>query len=395
MAAGRTMFGVLAVMSFCHLLNDMFQSLVPAIYPILKSSFDLNFTQIGGITFAYQTTASLLQPLIGFATDRRPMPFSLPVGMMFTLVGLLLIAQAPNYATLVVAASLVGVGSAVFHPEASRVAHMAAGRRHGLAQSLFQVGGNTGASIGPLLAAIVLRHGRSNIAWFSFAVLLAIAVLWRVSVWYREHRRTAGHRVHDHPHHGLPPGRVKGAIAVLIALIFSKYIYIASLTSYYTFYLMHRFQLSIANAQFHLFFFAGAIAAGTVVGGPIGDKIGRKYVIWASIFGVLPFTLALPHVNLFWTSVLSVIIGLIMASAFSAILVYAHELIPGRVGMISGLFFGLAFGVAGIGAQVLGRMADSYGLDTVYQVCAFLPAVGILAAFLPNLDERARSARGL
>src|SRR5712671_2368843 len=385
----RTMFRVLAAVSFCHVLNDMMQSLLPSIYPILKSSFHLNFTQIGFITLTFQITASLLQPVIGHYTDRKPMPYSLPIGMVFTLVGLLLLAIAPTFSLLLLAAALIGMGSAVFHPESSRVARMASGGKHGFAQSFFQVGGNTGSAIGPLLAVfIILPHGQIGSAWFSIAALLGIFVLIRVSRWYKAHlahlqSRPARHAEESSP---LPRKQVITAIAVLIALVFSKYFYLAGLTSYYTFYLISKFHVSVQSSQLHLFAFLAAVAAGTLIGGPVGDRIGRKSVIWCSILGVLPFTLLLPYSNLFWTEILSVVIGLILASAFSVIVVYAQELVPGKVGMISGLCFGFAFGMAGLGAAILGELADITSINFVYTVCSFLPAVGLLAAFLPNLE---------
>ncbi len=384
----RTDFGILGAISFSHLLNDMIQSLILAIYPILKHDFALDFGQIGLITLTYQITASLLQPLVGLFTDRRPMPYSLPLGMGFTLCGLILLALAPHFSVLLLAAALVGTGSSVFHPESSRVARMASGGRHGLAQSLFQVGGNTGASLGPLLAAwIIVPHGRGSVAWFSLAALLAIVVLLQVSRWYRQqHLQQVGRRA-PATTHSLPLRKVTLAMGILGLLIFSKYFYLASLSSYYTFYLIHRFGASVQSAQVHLFVFLFAVAAGSLIGGPVGDRIGRKWVIWASILGVAPFTLLLPHVDLFWTGVLTVIIGLILSSAFSAILVYAQELIPGRVGMVSGLFFGFAFGMGGIGAAVLGHVADSHGIEYVYQICAYLPLMGLITVFLPNLDS--------
>jgi FSR family fosmidomycin resistance protein-like MFS transporter len=384
----RTAFAVLGAISFAHLLNDLIQSLILAIYPILKSGFDLSFGQVGLITLTYQLTASLLQPLVGVATDRRPMPYSLPMGMGFTLCGLLLLATAPNFPVLLVAAALVGTGSSVFHPESSRVARMASGGRHGLAQSLFQVGGNTGASLGPLLAAwIIVPHGRGSVAWFSLAALLAIAVLLKVSRWYREHHASRGPARRHHAAVTLSRGRVLVSLLVLGLLIFSKYFYLASLSSYYTFYLIHHFGVSVQNAQTHLFVFLFAVAAGSLIGGPVGDRIGRKSVIWISILGVAPFSLLLPHANLAWTGVLSVAIGLILSSAFSAILVYAQELLPGRVGMVSGLFFGFAFGMGGIGAAVLGQLADAHGIEYVYRLCAFLPLMGLITVFLPELDR--------
>jgi FSR family fosmidomycin resistance protein-like MFS transporter len=388
-----TAFRILAAIGVCHLLNDMMQSVIPAVYPIFKESYRLDFGQIGLITLTSQLTASLLQPLVGLYTDHRPTPYSLPVGITFTMVGLILIASAPSFAVVLAAVALVGMGSAVFHPESSRVARMASGGRHGLAQSLFQVGGNAGSSMGPLLAAfVVLPAGQRSIAWFSLAALVAILVLMRVGAWYRRHpSMTPKSRAMRAAPAPLPRRQTVWAMAILIALIFSKYFYLASLVSYYTFYLIGKFHVSVQTAQVHLFVFLGAVAAGTVIGGPVGDRIGRKYVIWCSILGVLPFTLALPHANLFWTEILTVIIGLVLASAFSAFLVYAQELVPGRVGTVSGLFFGLAFGMGGVGAALLGRLADARGIEYVYQVCAFLPAIGLLTAFLPTVDGRQRT----
>lgn len=387
-----TAFAVLGAISFSHLLNDMIQSLILAIYPILKSGFALSFGQVGLITLTYQLTASLLQPLVGMATDRRPMPYSLPVGMGFTLCGLLLLATAPNFPVLLVAAALVGTGSSVFHPESSRVARMASGGRHGLAQSLFQVGGNTGASLGPLLAAwIIVPHGRGSVAWFSLAALLAIAVLLRVGRWYRDHHASRGAARRSHAAVTVSRGRVMASLLVLGLLIFSKYFYLASLSSYYTFYLIHHFGVSVQSAQTHLFMFLFAVAVGSLIGGPVGDRIGRKSVIWISILGVAPFSLLLPHANLAWTGVLSVAIGLILSSAFSAILVYAQELLPGRVGLVSGLFFGFAFGMGGIGAAVLGQIADVHGIEYVYRLCAYLPLMGLITVFLPELDRPRRA----
>ena len=385
------LFRVLTAVSFCHLLNDMVQSLLPSIYPILKSSFKLDFGQIGLITLTYQITASLLQPFIGNYTDRRPLPYSLPLGMTVTLAGLILVAVATNFPMLLIAAGLIGVGSAVFHPESSRVARMASGGQHGMAQSFFQVGGNTGSAIGPLLAAyIVLPRGERGVGWFSIAAVLGIVVLFWVSGWYKERLEHLQQRPVKHEEHAvaLPRKKVISAIAVLVALVFSKYFYLASLTIYYTFYLMERFHVSVRSSQLHLFVFLGAVAAGTLIGGPVGDRVGRKVVIWCSILGVLPFTLMLPYANLFWTGVLSVVIGFVIASAFSAILVYAQELVPGRVGMISGLFFGFAFGMGGIGAAVLGKLADATSVVYVYKVCAYLPAIGLLTGFLPNLERK-------
>jgi len=390
-AASQTAFTVLAAISFSHLLNDMMQSLLPALYPMLKAHYGLSFGQIGVLTFTYQITASILQPLIGRYTDVRPRPYSLSTGMGFTLAGLALLAYAHSYALLLAAAALIGTGSSVFHPESSRVARMASGGRHGLAQSVFQVGGNLGSSIGPLLAAfIVLPYGQSSVVWFSFAALVGMFVLFQVGHWYRTHglERLKPRAASTQSGAAAPTRKhVTVAIAVLLALIFSKYFYLASLTSYYTLYLISRFHVSIQNAQIHLFVFLGAVAAGTLIGGPIGDRIGRKYVIWGSIVGVLPFTLILPHANLFWTGVLTVPIGVILASAFPAIVVYAQELLPGRTGTVAGLFFGFAFGMGGIGAAVLGQLADVSGIRVVYELCAWLPVIGLLAGFLPDVGE--------
>jgi len=371
-----------------HLLNDALQSLLPAIYPIVKTTFGLGFWQIGLITLVNQMTASILQPVVGLATDRRPQPYSLAAGMGVTLAGLIVLSLADRFAWLLVAAALVGIGSAVFHPESSRIARIASGGRHGFAQSLFQTGGNLGSSLGPLFAAlIVVRRGQRSIAWFSILAIAAIVILTMVGRWYVAHRRAmrSAPAVHT-AHHGLPRREVRRVVAILLALIFSKYIYLASIGSYYTFFLIERFGVSVQSAQVHLFVFLGAVAAGTFIGGPIGDRFGRKIVIWGSILGVLPFTLLLPYASLFWTTVLSVVIGVILASAFSAILVFAQELLPGRVGLVAGLFFGFAFGVGGLGAAALGRLADVAGIAFVYRACAFLPLIGLLAAWLPDLS---------
>jgi FSR family fosmidomycin resistance protein-like MFS transporter len=368
----------------------MVQSLIPAVYPVLKSSFHLDFGQIGLITLTYQLVASLLQPVIGLYTDYRPKPYSLVIGMGFTLVGLVLFSMASGFVPLLFAAAMVGLGSAVFHPESSRVARMASGGQHGLAQSVFQVGGNAGSSLGPLLAAfIVIPRGQHSIAWFSLAALLAMILLARVGAWYKSTRAAAAksRATMVNPRRVLSNKKIGFAMAILGALIFSKYFYMASLVSYYTFYLMAKFHLTAQGAEIRLFVFLAAVAAGTIIGGPVGDRIGRKYVIWCSILGVLPFTLALPYANLFWTGVLSVVIGLVLASAFSAILVYAQELIPGKVGMISGLFFGLAFGMAGVGAALLGKLADHTSIYFVYRVCSFLPTIGLLTALLPQMQN--------
>jgi FSR family fosmidomycin resistance protein-like MFS transporter len=385
---------ILVAASVCHCLNDTIQSLQPAIYPILKDGFRLDFGQIGLITFVFQVTASLLQPFVGLFTDRRPQPYSLPVGMGFSLIGLLLLSVAPSYWILLLAAGLIGIGSSIFHPESSRVARLASGGRHGLAQSVFQLGGNVGHAVGPLLAAfIVVQHGRGSIAWFSVIALVGMAILWRVGIWYRDHRRMMAARpARPELRIDLPRRTVLTALVVLVLLTFSKHFYVVSLSSYYTFFLIEKFGVSVQASQLYLFVFLLASAAGVVIGGPIGDRFGRKYVIWGSIVGALPFTLALPYVDLAWTVVLSVIIGLVISSAFSTIVVYAQELLPGRVGMVSGLFFGLAFGVGGLGAALLGELADWTSIGFVYQVCSFVPAIGLLTVFLPNLDAARRRA---
>ena len=391
-AEDATVFGVILAISFCHLLNDMGQSLLPAIYPQLKTRFGLNFAQVGLVTLAYQITASLLQPFVGLYADRRPTPMALPGGTLFSLAGLAVLSIAHSYPVLLAGACLLGVGSSVFHPESSRVARMAAGRRHGLAQSLFQVGGNAGQARGPLAAAIVVvRWGQSSLAAFALMALLSGAVLWRVGGWYKRHglARLKTSTV-ERAGIAVPSGVARRGVAVLLALIFSKYVYLASLTSYFTFYLIARFHTSVQGAQLHLFVFLTAVAAGTVLGGPLGDRFGRKAVIWGSIVGALPFTLALPYADLFWTGPLTVAIGLILASAFPAIVVFAQELIPDKVGMISGLFFGFSFGMGGLGAAGLGWMADHAGIAAVYRLCAFLPAIGLLAAFLPDLPSPRR-----
>jgi MFS transporter, FSR family, fosmidomycin resistance protein len=389
-STARSLFPILAAVSVCHLLNDMVQSLLPSIYPILKSTFKLDFGEVGLLSLTYQVVASLLQPFIGMFTDRRPVPFALAFGMCFTLVGIVLLAIVPTFGLLLVAAAVVGAGSAIFHPESSRIARIASGGQHGFAQSFFQVGGNTGSAIGPLLAAfIVLPLGQRGVAWFSIAAVAGIVILYRVGRWRAHHlnHATPSH-MHVERRPSLSRAKIFGAVAVLTALVFSKYFYLASLSSYYTFYLITRFHVSVRSSQLHLFVFLGAAAAGTFFGGPIGDRIGPKYVIWGSILGVLPFTLIMPHANLFWTGVLSAVIGFVIASAFSAIVVYAQELMPGRVGLVSGIFFGLAFGMGGIGAAVLGRIADMTSIIFVYKLCAWLPAIGLLTGLLPDLDRQ-------
>src|SRR6266404_2910440 len=384
----KTVFKILLAISFCHLLNDTIQSLMPPIYPLLQKTFHFNYWQVGRIALTSQLTASILQPLVGLYTDRRPKPYSLAVGMGITMFGLLAFSMAPSYGTILAAAALVGIGSAVFHPESSRIARMASGGQHGMAQSLFQVGGNAGSALGPLLAWAFIS-GQSSIAWFSLLALVAIVLLTNIGTWFRNHPVHLPKPIivaSAPPRTAMTFSKLAFTVAILGALMFSKFFYLASLMTYYTFYLMGKFHLTVQNAQLHLFLFLAAVAAGTYIGGPVGDKIGRKYVIWVSILGVLPFTLLLPYANLFWTSSLSVVIGFILASAFSAILVYAQELMPGRIGLVSGLFFGLAFGLGGIGAALLGKLADLTDINFVYRVCSFLPAIGILTAFLPNLE---------
>jgi len=393
-AADTTTFAIILSLSFCHMLNDMMQSLVPALYPILKDNYALDFGQIGLITLAFQCTASMLQPLVGMYTDRRPMPYSLAVGMGFTLIGLVLMSMAHSYPVILLAAALIGIGSSVFHPESSRVARMASGGRHGLAQSLFQVGGSTGSAIGPLLAAFVVApRGQSSIVWFSAAALLAMVVLVAVGNWYKANHHLAKPKARRAVEGIVAPSRARviAAISVLIALLFSKTVYSASLGSFYTFYLIEKFDVSVQMAQVSLFVFLVSMALGTVAGGWVGDRVGRIPVIWFSILGVLPFTLALPYSGLVLTLILSVVIGLIMSSAFSAILVYAQDLMPGRVGMVAGLFFGVSFGLGGLGAAALGQIADWTSIETVYKVCSFLPLLGLLTAFLPRLDTRGRA----
>lgn len=395
--AEGTVFSILLTISFSHLLNDTIQSLIPSIYPLVKDSFHLSFAQVGLITLTFQLAASLLQPFVGFYTDKRPQPFSLALGMTFSLIGLVVLAFAGNFATILISVALIGLGSSVFHPEASKVAFMASGGRRGLAQSIFQVGGNAGSSLGPLLAAlIIVPFGQGNILWFSLVALVAILVLFAVGRWYKQniHRikgKSAGKKLEEHSF--ISKRRVVASIVILLVLIFSKYFYLACISSYYTFYLIDKFGVSVQSSQIYLFVFLFAVAAGTLLGGPLGDKFGRKYVIWFSILGAAPFTLLLPYVPLFWTSVLTVFIGFILASAFSAILVYAQELIPGKVGMIAGLFFGFAFGMGGIGSALLGALADRTSIQYVFKVCAYLPLIGLLTGFLPNIGGRKGLAR--
>ncbi|AEK57537.1 MFS transporter [Acidithiobacillus caldus] len=394
--AERTRFEVLGAISVSHFLNDSIQSLMLAVYPLFKGHFDLSFAQIGLITLAYQLTASIIQPLVGRYTDAHPMPYSLPLGMVSTFFGLLLLSVAPSYPVLLLAAAMIGLGSSVFHPESSRVARMVSGGRHGLAQSIFQVGGNVGSATGPLLAAfIVMPNGQHSLSWFSAVALAAIVILSFVGRWYQHQHRQPRHRRASQDRQALPRAQVRRSLAILVALMFSKFLYLTSISSYLIFYLVQRFAIPVREAQMHLFLFLAAVAAGTLLGGPIGDRIGRKTVIWVSLLGIAPFTLALPYVGLTTSAVLTLIIGFLLASAFPAIVVYAQELVPGKVGTISGLFFGLAFGLGGIGAAALGQLADLWGIVRVYEICAFLPLIGLLAAFLPrqpNLPARLANA---
>lgn len=392
-AAENTVLAIILATSMGHFLNDLMQSLLPAVYPMLKENYQLSFWQIGLLTFTFQMTASILQPLVGIYTDRKPMPYSLAFGMGSTLIGLLLLATAHHYSVLLLGAACVGFGSSVFHPEAARVARLASGGRHGLAQSLFQVGGNLGTSVGPLLAAfIVLPFGQISISWFSIAALIGMVLLWQVGNWYNGYRLANANRPKPDKTLPLPRKQVIWTVAVLATLIFTKYIYLASITSYYTFYTIKHFGVSVQASQLLLFLFLGSVAVGTIIGGPIGDRIGARKVIWVSILGVLPFTLALPYANLELTAILTVIIGLILASAFPAIIVFAQELMPGRVGMVSGLFFGFAFGMGGIAAAALGVVADWKGIEFVYTICSYLPLLGLLAIFLPKLEKRRKPA---
>lgn len=388
--AAKVVYPILIAISFSHLLNDTLQSIIPAIYPLVKESFSLNFAQIGLITLTFQLAASIFQPFVGFYTDRYPKPFSLLVGMLFTLVGLILLAFAPTFEFLIFSVALVGIGSSIFHPEASRVAHMSSGGRSGMAQSVFQLGGNFGSSIGPLLAAIIIvPYGQSNVVLFSALAILAIFILFNVCKWYQRKLKIKARRPSKEYHimHNLSKKKVLFSVIILLVLIFSKYIYLVSMTSYYTFYMIEKFGATVQDSQVYLFIFLFAVTAGTIIGGPLGDRIGRKYVIWASILGVAPFSILLPHMNLFWTVTLTIPIGIILASAFSAILVYAQDLFPGKVGTISGLFYGYAFGLAGIGSALLGGLADRTSIEYVYQICAYLPLIGLVTAFLPNIKK--------
>jgi FSR family fosmidomycin resistance protein-like MFS transporter len=387
----QTVYSILFTISLAHFINDMLQSVIPSIYPLIKQRFSLNFTQIGLITFTYQITASILQPFVGLYTDKKPKPYSLAMGMGFTLSGLLLASFANHFYIMLMAVSLIGIGSSIFHPESSRVAHLASGGKKGLAQSIFQLGGNAGSAIGPLLAAlIVIPYGQSNVIWFCLIAFTGILVLLRIAKWYAERLslNAKNKNAKEAVHLNISKRRVIFSLGVLLVLIFSKYFYLASITSYYTFFLINKFHLSIQQSQIYLFMFLGSVAAGTLFGGPLGDRFGRKYIIWISILGVAPFTMLLPYVSLFWTGVLSVFIGLILSSAFSAILVYATELVPGKVGLIAGLFFGLAFGMGGLGSAVLGKVADMTSINYVFKICAYLPLIGIFTGLLPNIEGK-------
>ncbi|WPV02633.1 MFS transporter [Mucilaginibacter sp. cycad4] len=387
----QTVYSILFTISLAHFINDMLQSVIPSIYPLIKQRFSLNFTQIGLITFTYQITASILQPFVGLYTDKKPKPYSLAIGMGFTLSGLLLASFASNFYIMLMAVSLIGIGSSIFHPESSRVAHLASGGKKGLAQSIFQLGGNAGSAIGPLLAAlIVIPYGQSNVIWFCLIAFAGILVLLRIAKWYAERLslNAKNKNAKEAVHLNISKRRVIFSLGILLVLIFSKYFYLASITSYYTFFLINKFHLSIQHSQIYLFMFLGSVAAGTLFGGPLGDRFGRKYIIWISILGVAPFTMLLPYVSLFWTGVLSVFIGLILSSAFSAILVYATELVPGKVGLIAGLFFGLAFGMGGLGSAVLGKVADMTSINYVFKICAYLPLIGIFTGLLPNIEGK-------
>ena len=387
----HTVYSILFTISLAHFINDMLQSVIPSIYPLIKQRFSLNFTQIGLITFTYQITASILQPFVGLYTDKKPKPYSLAIGMGFTLSGLLLASFAGNFYIMLMAVSLIGIGSSIFHPESSRVAHLASGGKKGLAQSIFQLGGNAGSAIGPLLAAlIVIPYGQSNVIWFCLIAFAGIMVLLRIAKWYAERLsfNAKNKNAKETVQLNISKRRVIFSLGILLVLIFSKYFYLASITSYYTFFLINKFHLSIQQSQIYLFMFLGSVAAGTLFGGPLGDRFGRKYIIWISILGVAPFTMLLPYVSLFWTGVLSVFIGLILSSAFSAILVYATELVPGKVGLIAGLFFGLAFGMGGLGSAVLGKVADMTSINYVFKICAYLPLIGIFTGLLPNIEGK-------
>ena len=387
--ASKTVYSILFSISFAHLLNDLLQSVIPASYPILKENYNLNFTQVGLITFSYQVAASILQPFVGFFTDKNPKPFSKVIGMLFTLSGIITLSYAGSFPVILLSVIMVGIGSSIFHPEASRVAYLASGGKRGLAQSIFQIGGNTGTAIGPLLIAwVVVPNGQRYIVWFAIVAILAIMVLSHIGRWYQEHLNLTARKKKIEKLPDLTQTQVVISVVILLVLIFSKYFYVASISSYFTFYLMDKFYLSVQDAQFYLFMFLISVAAGTLLGGPLGDKFGRKYVIWSSVLGAAPFTLLLPFASLFWTAILIVIIGVIISSAFPAILVYAQELLPKKLGMVSGLFYGFAFGMGGLGSALLGYLADKTSIEHVYNICAYLPLIGVIAYFLPNLKKK-------
>lgn len=390
--AQKTVYPILFSIAFAHLLNDLIQAIIPASYPILKENFNLSFTQIGLITFSYQMAASILQPLIGLYTDKRPKPFSQIIGMLFSLAGVILLAFATSFSSIILAVTFVGIGSSIFHPEASRISFLASGGKRGLAQSIFQLGGNAGTAIGPLLVAlIVVPNSQQHIVWFAVVAVIALFVLSKIGFWYQNHLSLRATNKAEIVLPNLSQAKIVSSVIILLIIIFSKFFYSASISSYFTFYLMDKFNLSIRDAQFYLFLYLASCAVGTLIGGPLGDKFGRKYVIWFSILGVAPFTMLLPFVDLFWTGVLSVVIGLIISSAFPAILVYAQELLPKKLGMVSGLFYGFAFGMGGLGSALLGNLADHTSIDYVYHICAYLPLMGIIALFLPNLKKKYKS----
>jgi len=387
--AQKTVYSILFAISFAHLLNDLIQAIIPSVYPILKEKYNLSFSQIGLITFAFQFSASIFQPLVGYYTDKHPKPFSQIYGMLFSLAGIVSLSFADNFYWILLSVVFIGTGSSIFHPESARISNLASGGKRGLAQSIFQVGGNFGTALGPLLVAlIVVPHGQMHILWFIIAAMIGLAIISKIAFWYRDHLVYRKNKVQPFINlHNLPKRKVQVSIAILLIVIFSKFFYSASLSSYYTFYIIDKFHLSIKEAQFHMFIYLIAYAVGTILGGPLGDKIGRKYVIWLSVFGAAPFALLLPYVNLFWTDILMVVIGIIISSAFPAILVYAQELLPKKLGMVSGLFYGFAFGMGALGSALLGNLADATSIQYVYHVCSFLPLIGIICYFLPNLKK--------
>lgn len=386
----KTVYSILFSISFAHLLNDLIQAIIPSVYPILKQSYHLSFSQIGLITFAFQLSASLLQPFVGYYTDKHPKPFSQIYGMLFSMAGIVSLSFANNFYWILGSVVLIGIGSSIFHPESARISNMASGGKRGLAQSIFQVGGNFGTALAPLLVAlIVVPNSQKYILWFVIAAVIALGIISKIAFWYRDHLALKNNKIPTFiDFHNLSKAKVKITFVILLIVIFSKFFYTASLSTYYTFYLIDKFHLSIKQAQFHMFIYLIAYALGTIMGGPLGDKIGRKYVIWLSVFGAAPFALLLPYVNLFWTDVLMITIGIIMSSAFPAMIVYAQELVPKKLGMVSGLFYGFAFGMAAIGSALLGKLADITSIQYVYHVCSYLPLIGIICYFLPNLKKK-------